>query len=79
MRWPCAIRARFPDVRIIFRGDSDFFRESILKQCEILKVRYIIGMAGNTRPLKKIDPQMVEAKKLFVKSKAAERVFSRFS
>ena len=74
-----AIRARFPDVRIIFRGDSGFCRESILKQCEILKVRYITGMAGNTRLLKEIDPQMVEAEKLFVKSKAAERVFSRFS
>ncbi len=73
-----AIRARFPDVRIIFRGDSDFCRESVLKQCEILKVKYITGMAGNTRLLKKIDPQMVEAEKLFVKSKAAERVFSRF-
>ncbi len=31
-----AIRARFPDVRIIFRGDSDFCRESILKQCEVM-------------------------------------------
>ena len=74
-----AIRARFPDVRIIFRGDSDFCRESILKQCEILKVKYITGMAGNTRLLKKIDPQMVRAEKLFCKSGVAERVFSRFS
>ncbi len=31
-----AIRARFPDVRIIFRGDSGFCRESILKQCEVM-------------------------------------------
>ena len=36
-------------------------------------------MAGNTRLLKKIDPQMVEAEKLFGKSKEAERVFTRFS
>ena len=74
-----AIRARFPDVRIIFRGDSGFCRESILKQCEILKVKYITGIAGNSRLLKKIDPQMVKAEKLFGKSKEAERVFTRFS
>ena len=50
-----AIRARYPDVR--FRGDSGFCRESILKQCEILKIKYITGMTGNNRLLKKIDPR----------------------
>ena len=70
-----AIRARFPDVRIIFRGDSDFCRESILKQCEILKVKYITGMAGNTRLLKEIDPQMVEAGKALRKEQSSRTCF----
>ena len=72
-----AIRARFPDVR--FRGDSGFCRESILKQCEILKIKYITDMAGNNRLLKKIDPQMAKAEKLFGKSGEAERVYTHFS
>ena len=48
-----AIRARFPDVRIILRGDSDFCRESILKQCEILKI--------NISPVCQKNPRFIVA------------------
>lgn len=41
------IRAQFPDVRIIFRGDSGFCRESILSCCELLRIKYMIGLAKN--------------------------------
>lgn len=73
------IKARFPDVRIIFRGDSGFCRESILKCCETLKIQYVVGMAKNPRLKEILAPQMNEAKKLFEETGKASRVFTRFS
>ena len=74
-----AIRTRFPDVRIIFRGDSGFCRDSILNECESLGIEYIVGMAKNSRLLKKIEVPMKQAEKLCVQSGQAERVFTRFN
>ena len=36
-----------PQVRIVFRGDSDFCRRRILNYCERAGVHYIIGLARN--------------------------------
>ncbi len=62
-----AIRTRFPDVRIIFRGDSGFCRDSILNECESLGIEYIVGMAKNDRLLKKIEVPMQQAENLCMK------------
>jgi len=43
------IRAAWPDVRIIFRGDSGFCRHHILSWCERNNVNYILGLAKNKR------------------------------
>lgn len=44
-----AIRARFPQRRIVFRGDSGFCRRRILAWCERHGVGYIVGPAENAR------------------------------
>ena len=73
------IRARFPRVRIVFRGDSGFCREDILSLCERLKIKYIVGLARNSRLLEMIAPQLLEAKKNHQESGVSERVFTRFN
>jgi hypothetical protein len=45
-----AIRRRFPDAKIVVRGDSGFSREPIMEWCEGQKeIYYLIGMARNAR------------------------------
>jgi hypothetical protein len=43
------IRREWPDVRIIFRGDSGFCRPRLLSWCESNGVDYIVGIARNKR------------------------------
>ena len=43
------LRQKWPQVRIVFRGDSGFCRQRILNYCERADVNYIIGLARNTR------------------------------
>ena len=48
------IRQRWPDVRIIIRGDSGFCREEIMGWCEANGVGYLLGLARNQRLEKRI-------------------------
>ncbi len=43
------LRQQWPQVRIVFRGDSGFCRQRILNYCERAGVHYIIGLARNPR------------------------------
>ena len=45
----CRLRTQWPDVRIVFRGDSGFCRQRILNWCERAGVQYIVGLARNAR------------------------------
>lgn len=73
------IRERYPDVNIIFRGDSGFCRESILSVCESLDIEYVVGMAGNKRLIDNILWQMVQASRMWQETKLPSRIFTRFS
>ncbi len=44
-----ALRARWPQVKIVFRGDSGFCRWRMLRWCERREVGYIVGIAQNPR------------------------------
>ena len=44
-----AIRAHWPDTRILVRGDSGFCRQRLLRWCEKSAVFYVIGLARNER------------------------------
>ena len=41
------LRQQWPEVRIVFRGDSGFCRQRIINYCERADVHYIIGLARN--------------------------------
>lgn len=43
------LRQAWPQVRIVFRGDSGFCRQRILNYCERAGVDYIVGLARNSR------------------------------
>lgn len=45
------LRKRWPEVRIIFRGDSGFCRWKMLRWCDRHEVGYIVGLAKNPRIL----------------------------
>ncbi|MDI1341201.1 IS1380 family transposase [Polaromonas sp.] len=43
------LRQKWPQVRIVFRGDSGFCRQRIINYCERAGVHYIVGLARNAR------------------------------
>ena len=43
------IRARWPKLRIVLRGDSGFCREELMAWCEAKDVAYLFGLAPNAR------------------------------
>src|ERR687897_1692424 len=43
------VRAAWPEVRIVLRGDSGFCREAIMSWCETHRVEYVLGLAKNSR------------------------------
>jgi len=43
------LRQVWPQVRIVFRGDSGFCRQRIINYCERAGVHYIVGLARNPR------------------------------
>jgi hypothetical protein len=73
------IRARWPEVRIIVRGDSGFCREELMSWCEQENVHYVFGVARNERLQRMIAPQMAEAKAQYERTQKPARVFTEFS
>ena len=53
------LRAAWPQVRIIFRGDSGFCRWRMLRWCDQHQVDYIVGLAKNAR-LKALGAELME-------------------
>jgi hypothetical protein len=58
------LRQQWPEVRIIFRGDSGFCRHRMLDWCERHDVNYIVGLARNARLLSEIEEGMQIAEQI---------------
>lgn len=72
------LRAVWPNVRIIFRGDSGFCRRKILHWCERNGVDYVVGLAKNAR-LKALSVHwMAQAEEAFGKTREKQRIFGHF-
>jgi hypothetical protein len=69
------LRAEWPDVRIILRGDSGFCRDAVVTWCEEEGVGYIIGVARNSRLQEFARPLLAEAKKEARQTGRSARVF----
>lgn len=75
------LRARWPKVRIVLRGDSGFCREELMAWCEAdeNRVDFLFGLARNKRLQKIIGEQMQEAKIEHAETGKAARVFTEFA
>ncbi len=73
-------RQAWPDVKIIFRGDSGFCRWKMLRWCERHDVGYIVGLAKNKRLEPLAKAAMDQAAELFNKAGDGlpQRVFTEF-
>jgi len=72
------VRAAWPEVEIVIRGDSGFCRENIMKWCEENNIDYLFGLARNNRLVEEIKPEMDEAKIMYECSGEASRRFKDF-
>ena len=70
------IRARWPETRILIRGDAGFCRKTIMAWCEGNGVDYVLGLAKNER-LKALSlGARLQAQQQFLQTQQASRVFA---
>jgi len=72
------IRQRWPAMKIRLRGDGGFCREKLMAWCEREGLEFIFGLAQNARLKKQIEPEMAQAEKQYLETKAPARVFTEF-
>jgi hypothetical protein len=72
------IRAAWPEVKIVLRGDSGFCREELMAWCEGHAVDYVFGMARNSLLEKKVAEALQQAQRQFEETQLAARVFVEF-
>lgn len=71
------LRQEWPQVKIIFRGDSGFCRWRTLRWCEKSGVDYVVGLAKNQRLLALLEKPMEQAAAAFEATKEKQRHFVR--
>lgn len=69
------LRAAWPKVKIIFRGDSGFCRWRMLRWCEKHDVYYVIGLAKNSRLNEQAQPWLEQAREEHEKTHEKQRLF----
>jgi hypothetical protein len=72
------IRAAWPEMKIVLRGDSGFCRNELMSWCESNGVDFVFGLARNQRLRKIIGQQMHEATQQWNQTGKPARVFSEF-
>ncbi len=72
------IRAAWPSVKIILRGDSGFCRNELMSWCESQGVDFVFGMARNQKLRRIIGAQMNQATEQWKQTGKPARVFSEF-
>ena len=72
------IRAAWPEVKIIIRGDSGFCRDNIMSWCEARKIDYVFGFAKNERLQAIIAEELKQARQQYEETRQARRVFKDF-
>jgi hypothetical protein len=78
-RMVAQIRAAWPAVKIILRGDSGFCRNALMSWCEDNGVDFVLGLARNQRLRKIIGAEMHAATEQWKQTGKPSRVFSEFS
>ena len=69
------LRQAWPQVKLIFRGDSGFCRWRLLRWCEDHGVQYVVGLAKNVRVLKLAQSLREQAQSDFQSQQVKQRHF----
>ena len=72
------LRQAWPQVKIIFRGDSGFCRWRLLRWCDRHAVGYVIGLARNKVLERMAEPLMTQAARQYEQTKQKQRLFTEF-
>jgi Transposase DDE domain group 1 len=72
------IRAAWPQVRIVVRGDSGFCREELMAWCEANQVDDVLGLAKNERLKAAIAAELDQAAEQYRQTSQAARLFKAF-
>jgi hypothetical protein len=72
------LRRAWPDVRLIFRGDSGFCRWRLMRWCDSNGVGYVIGLARNVRLQALAGPWLHAAAVCWEMTKQPQRLFGEF-
>jgi hypothetical protein len=72
------IRAAWPEVKIILRGDSGFCRNELMSWCENHRVDFVFGLVRNQRLRRIIGAQMHQATQQWNQTGEPARVFTEF-
>jgi hypothetical protein len=75
----CRLRQAWPEVRIIFRGDSGFCRQRVINWCERSGVHYIIGLARNSRLEAQVEYAQFALRDEYQRSGHKQRLIDEFS
>jgi hypothetical protein len=73
------LRQAWPNVRLVFRGDSGFCRDRLLSWCDRNGVDYIVGLQKNPRLLSMAASWRAQAQAGFESSGMPQRVFGEFA
>ncbi len=68
-------RRVWPDVEIVFRGDSGFCRWRMLRWCERHSVGYIVGIAKNDRLNGLSEPLLLASASAYAATGRKQRLF----
>lgn len=68
----------WPNVKILFRGDSGFCRHQMFDWCERNSVEYITGLAQNPRLNAILKPTMQQAEAAYNEKNEKQRLFTEF-
>src|SRR5438477_3004058 len=72
------IRARWPEAKLVLRGDSGFCREELMAWCEANRVDYVFGMARNPLLEKIVANALEQARQQWEQTQQPARVFLEF-
>ena len=73
------IRQAWPEVEIVIRADSGFARDEIMAWCEENDVRYILGLAQNSRLRKAIERELQQAEEQYHETGRGARIYKDFT
>ena len=72
------MRERWPRTSIVIRADSGFCRDDLMAWCERNNVKYVLGLAGNSRLTAKLAPEMRKARTKAKRTGRPARAFADF-